>query len=161
ADAGTLSICFDGGEPLLHPGIGAMIRAARRRGIAVSISTNGILIPKKIDDVALVQFVKISVDGPEAAHDAARGAGSYAQAIAGARAAKERGVAVAIRMTIAEHNVRAHREVIAVAQALGVSALFQPAIGSLFDASKHQADHSPLVAAYRETIDDLIDLKLR
>jgi MoaA/NifB/PqqE/SkfB family radical SAM enzyme len=161
ADAGTLSICFDGGEPLIHPGIGEMIRAARARGIAVSLSTNGILIPKKIEDVALVQFVKISVDGPEVLHDAERGHGSFQKALEGARAAKARGVAVAIRMTIAEHNVRAHREVIAIAQSLGVSALFQPAIGSLFDASKHAAEHSPHVAAYRETIDDLIDLKLR
>src|SRR5262249_9008535 len=30
ADAGTLSVCFDGGEPLVHPGIGQMVRAARR-----------------------------------------------------------------------------------------------------------------------------------
>ncbi|MGZ3456450.1 MAG: hypothetical protein ACXVEF_42995, partial [Polyangiales bacterium] len=80
-------------------------------------------------------------------------------AIVGARVAKEHGLTVAIRMTLAEHNVRMHRHVLAVAQELGVLALFQPAIGSLFDASKHEAAHSPHVVAYRETIDDLIALK--
>jgi MoaA/NifB/PqqE/SkfB family radical SAM enzyme len=161
ADAGTLSVCFDGGEPLIHPGIGEMIRAARRRGLLVSISTNGSLIPRRIDEIAAANFVKISIDGPAAVHDAARGEGSFAKAIAGAKVAKDRGLVVAIRMTIAEHNVHAHRHVLAVARELGVTALFQPAIGSLFDARKHAAEHSPHVRDYRATIDDLIALKLR
>jgi MoaA/NifB/PqqE/SkfB family radical SAM enzyme len=160
ADAGTVSVCFDGGDPLVHPGIGEMVRAARRRGLAVSISTNGILVPRRIEEIKEANFVKISVDGPAAIHDSARGEGSYEKALIGARVAKEHGITVAIRMTIAEHNVRMHRHVLAVAQQLGVLALFQPAIGSLFDASKHEAAHSPHVAAYRDTIDDLIALKL-
>ena len=159
ADAGTISVCFDGGEPLVHPGIGDMVKAARARGLAVSISTNGILIPKKIAEIQSANFVKISVDGPPAIHDSARGEGSYEKALIGARVAKEHGMTVAIRMTLAEHNVRMHRHVLAVAKELGVLALFQPAIGSLFDASNHAAAHSPHVAAYRETIDDLIALK--
>src|SRR5438045_2869277 len=88
ADAGTVSVCFDAGGPLIRPGIGDMIRTARARGLAVSISTNGILIPRKIDDVRYANFVKISVDGPAAVHDSARGEGSYDKALVGARAAE-------------------------------------------------------------------------
>jgi MoaA/NifB/PqqE/SkfB family radical SAM enzyme len=161
AAAGTLSVCFDGGEPLAHPGIGEMVQRARQRRLLVSISTNGVLIPRRIEEIIEASFVKISVDGPEDIHDMARGRGSLRKAIAGATVAKERGLVVALRMTIAEHNVRAHRDVLELARQLGVSALFQPAIGSLFDASMHSAEHSPTIALYRETIDDLIDLKRR
>ncbi|MGZ5966995.1 MAG: PAS-domain containing protein, partial [Polyangiales bacterium] len=146
-------------ESHLQPSQRDMVRTARRRGLAVSISTNGILVPRRIQEIREANFVKISVDGPAAIHDSARGEGSYEKAIVGARVAKEHGLTVAIRMTLAEHNVRMHRHVLAVAQELGVLALFQPAIGSLFDASKHEAAHSPHVVAYRETIDDLIALK--
>ncbi|MCC6523191.1 MAG: radical SAM protein [Polyangiaceae bacterium] len=161
ADAGGVSVCFDGGEPLVHPGIGDMVRAGRERGLAVAISTNGLLVPRRIDDVAAAHVMKISVDGAQEIHDRARGPGAFERAIEGARVARDRGIWVALRMTIAEHNVRAHRDVLAIAAQLGIEALFQPAIGSLFDAEQHRAAHSPHVAAYRETIDDLIELKRR
>lgn len=161
AEMGAVSVCFDGGEPLVHPGIGELVGTGRRLGLAISISTNGILIPRRIDKIAQANVVKISIDGPEEIHDRGRGAGNFRRALAGARLAKERGIWVALRMTLAEHNVRAHRAVLRTAEELGVQALFQPAIGSLFDASKHEAAHSPHVQAYRETIDDLIALKKR
>jgi MoaA/NifB/PqqE/SkfB family radical SAM enzyme len=159
ADAGTVSVSFDGGEPLVHPGIGTLVQTGRALGLAVAISTNGLLIPRKIEEIAQANVIKVSIDGPEAIHDRGRGVGQFARAIEGVRVAKSRGIWVAIRMTLAEHNVRSHREVLAIASELGVQALFQPAIGSLFDARKHQAAHSPHVVAYRETIDDLIELK--
>ncbi|MDI1444349.1 radical SAM/SPASM domain-containing protein [Polyangium sp. 6x1] len=161
AAMGTVSVCFDGGEPLAHPGIGELVQTGRRLGLAISISTNGILIPRRIDRIAEANVVKISIDGPEEIHDRGRGSGNFRRALEGARVAQARGIWVALRMTLAEHNVRAHRAVLRIAEELGVQALFQPAIGSLFDASKHQASHSPHVTAYRETIDDLIELKKR
>ncbi|MBI2393907.1 MAG: radical SAM protein [Deltaproteobacteria bacterium] len=161
AALGAVSVCFDGGEPLAHPGIGAMVDKGRDLGLAVSISTNGTLLPRRIDAIARANVVKISVDGPEAIHDHGRGAGNWKKALAGARAARDRGLWVALRMTIAEHNVGHHREVLRLAEELGVEALFQPAIGSLLDATRHAAAHSPHVRAYRASIDDLVALKRR
>ena len=161
AAAGTVSVCFDGGEPLAHPGIGTLVQTGRRLGLAVALSTNGTLIPRRIDAIKDANVVKISIDGPEAIHDRGRASGNWKKALAGARRAKEAGIWVAIRMTIAEHNVGHHREVLRIAEDLGVQALFQPAIGSLFDASRHEAAHSPHVQAYRASIDDLIELKRR
>lgn len=159
AALGTVSVCFDGGEPLSHPGIGKLVQKGRSLGLAVSISTNGILIPRRVEQIAAANVVKISIDGPEEIHDRGRGEGAWKKALVGARVAREAGIWVAIRMTIAEHNVGHHRAVLQLASELGVQALFQPAIGSLFDASNHQAAHSPHVIAYRAAIDDLIELK--
>lgn len=161
AAAGTVSVCFDGGEPLAHPGIGTLVDTGRDLGLAISLSTNGTLLPRRIDAVARANVVKISVDGPEEIHDRGRGQGHWKKALAGARVAKDRGIWVALRMVIAEHNVGHHRAVLHLAEELGVQALFQPAIGSLFDASNHQAVHSPHVKAYRAAIDDLVELKRR
>jgi MoaA/NifB/PqqE/SkfB family radical SAM enzyme len=73
ADAGTCSVCFDGGEPLLHPDIGDIVARARHRRLRVALSTNGILIPKRLDVVANVNVVKVSLDGNESQHDQGRG----------------------------------------------------------------------------------------
>src|SRR5690606_37082185 len=135
---------------------GELVRTGRRLGLAISISTNGILIPRRIAKIADANVVKLSVAGPPETHDRGRGDGAYRKALEGARVAKARGIWVALRMTIAEHNVGRHRHVLELADRLGVQALFQPAIGSLLDASNHRAPYSPHVAAYRATIDDLI-----
>ncbi len=52
-DLGVSKIAFVGGEPLLHPELGPLIRHARQRGANTSISTNGhLLTAAKIDELA-------------------------------------------------------------------------------------------------------------
>jgi MoaA/NifB/PqqE/SkfB family radical SAM enzyme len=43
---GAMNLNFTGGEALLHPDLGAMIRAARPRSTVVSVATNGILLDR-------------------------------------------------------------------------------------------------------------------
>jgi len=159
AEMGTLSVCFDGGEPLVHPGIEQFVRRAKFHGMRVSMSTNGLLIARKRSLFECVDLVKISIDGPEQVHDAGRGGGTYAKAIAGARLAVDLGCSVALRMTLAEHNAVHFEEVLAAAKELGVAALFQPAVGNIMNGSDAPAPHSPAVVAYRAAIDALKELK--
>ena len=105
ADAGTCSVCFDGGEPLLHPGIGDIIAHARRRDLRVALSTDGTLIPQRPDAWKQANVIKISLDGGEEQHNAGRGPGAFRRAHAGARFAREHGKQVMLRMTIGAHNV--------------------------------------------------------
>ena len=50
ADLGTSMITVSGGEPLMHPGLDAMIAHMRRRGMVSSVITNGYyLSPERID----------------------------------------------------------------------------------------------------------------
>src|SRR5579872_1656600 len=64
---------LDGGEALLHRNVDEIVEWLTRRGITVSMHTNGIMIPNKIETVRKLSNVKISLDGPRANHDAMRG----------------------------------------------------------------------------------------
>src|SRR4051794_17263284 len=59
AEIGTLSVCFDGGEPLVHPGIEHFVRRAKSHGMRVSMSTNGHLFQRKRNVLSFVDKVKI------------------------------------------------------------------------------------------------------
>ena len=156
ADAGTCSVCFDGGEPLLHPGIGDFVARARGHRMRVALSTNGILIPKRLDVVANVDVVKVSLDGNEQQHDQGRGAGAYRRALAGVRAARERGISIILRMTVGAHNLDGWQSVLEEATRLGCKAIFQPATGSIMDQAAPPGSHSAAAQPYREVIDALM-----
>jgi MoaA/NifB/PqqE/SkfB family radical SAM enzyme len=159
AALGTLSVCFDGGEPLVHPGIEQLVRRAKTHGMRVSMSTNGMLLQRKPRVLDCVDVVKISIDGPAHVHDQGRGRGSFEKSMSGARFALTAGCKVAIRMTLAAHNVGYFEDVIRAAKELGVPALFQPAIGNIMNGSDAPEAHSADVASYRAAIDELMRLK--
>ena len=159
AALGTISVCFDGGEPFVHKGIEQFVRRAKAHGMRVSMSSNGLLVKRKRRVLDFVDVIKISIDGPREVHDRGRGAGSFDGAIEGARLALEAGCGVSLRMTLASHNVRYFEEVIRIAKELGVSCLFQPAIGDIMDNTTAPAEHSADVERYREAIDELMRLK--
>lgn len=62
---GTSIITISGGEPLLHPEIGDIIRHIRRRGMIAGLITNGFLLDKvqieKLNDSGL-EYLQISID---------------------------------------------------------------------------------------------------
>jgi len=160
AALGTLSICFDGGEPLVHRGITEALKRAKQHGMRTSLSTNGILIPRREEAMRHVDVVKVSIDGPPDIHDAGRGARSYDKALVGIRHAIGLGIEVSLRMTLARHNVTSYRHVLELATSLGVKALFQPAIGSLMDASETPDAESPDAVAYRQVMAELQAAKI-
>ena len=57
--------------------IGEIINYAKSRGLFVGVSTSGLLIPKKMDQLKNVDIVFLSFDGNEKSHDALRGEGTY------------------------------------------------------------------------------------
>jgi MoaA/NifB/PqqE/SkfB family radical SAM enzyme len=64
----TATITFTGGEPLLHPDLDKLIRAARDHGMLVTIITNGFKLTRKWIDrfnAAGLQGMQISIDNLE------------------------------------------------------------------------------------------------
>ncbi|HVN73479.1 MAG TPA: radical SAM protein [Methanoregula sp.] len=55
-------IFITGGEPLLHPQIGELIAIAREEGLTARLSTNGILVEKKIDELEGLDYINVSLD---------------------------------------------------------------------------------------------------
>lgn len=132
ADLGVAGISLTGGEPLLREDVLDVIRLLKRRGVPVSISTNGL----KLGDKALahellatgIDSVAVSLDGPDAhSHDASRGrAGVFDRTIEGVQhllaARKQIGSTafVTLASAVGAKNVDAFEGIVALAKRIGV-----------------------------------------
>lgn len=101
ADLGCRKLKLSGGEPLLHPEIVEIVRRAARRGILVSMTTNGTLLtPARAAALidAGLRRVSVSIDAPEPAlHDRIRSVeGAFAATVAGVRELARAGAALPI-----------------------------------------------------------------
>ncbi len=76
-DNGVSRITFHGGDPLMHPDFGRIVREARRLGFFITISVRETKVKERIDDLRYVDLVFVSFDGKEEAHDAHKGKGSF------------------------------------------------------------------------------------
>ena len=68
ADLKTLMIACTGGEPLLHPEIGGVIREIRLHGMVAMITTNGYLLTEELIEIlneAGLQALQVSIDNVE------------------------------------------------------------------------------------------------
>ncbi len=75
ARLGASAVVFTGGEPLLHPGLWRMVAHAREAGLGTNVTTNGLLVPDRIDAIVEsgLDSISISIDGMASVHDALRG----------------------------------------------------------------------------------------
>jgi len=105
ADAGTFHWVFTGGEPLLRKDIGELIDYLKDSGIAVTLTTNGILLKKKIEEVKNVDYFVVSLDGPKEINDDVRGEGVFNKVIEGVKEAKKKGIEVVLNATLSRKNV--------------------------------------------------------
>ncbi len=152
-ELGMRTLHLDGGDPLTHRHVDEIVDWAVERDIPISLNTNGILVPRKINLVRKLSGIKFSLDGPREAHDRMRGEGSFQKTLEGARAAREAGVRVEFTCTVGIHNWNLIDETLAIAQSLGVSVVFQPALNSLFigqprDGSEWMLDQEKIDRAF-------------
>jgi len=83
AEAGVMNLRFTGGEPTTRADWFDILKRSRNLGFAVSLQTNGVFsdpaaTAEKLAALELDQ-ITVSVDGVGPAHDALRGAGSFAR----------------------------------------------------------------------------------
>jgi len=129
---GMREISLDGGEALAHRNIEAISEWLECNGIVTRLNTNGILVARRTAVVKRCAKVKISLDGPESVHDAARGPGAYHRAINGALVARELGVPIEFTCVLGRHNAHAVDALMEIANRLEIGVVFQPARDSLF-----------------------------
>lgn len=94
--AGIFYVCLLGGEPLLRPDLEAIVERLRDGGVYTKVITNGRTLSaaraRALDRAGLNQ-VEVSFDGLTAAtHEASRGPGTFAAAVAAVRQAAEAGI---------------------------------------------------------------------
>lgn len=95
---GTREVTLIGGEAYLHPRCTEVVAGLTKRGIRVTMQTGGRGITPRLAqrlEVAGLQAMGFSIDGPEAVHDELRASrGSHAAAMRGVAAAREAGLTV-------------------------------------------------------------------
>ena len=102
-ESGAPIVSVSGGEPLLHPQIGEIVRALRDDGRYMYFCTNGLLLEELLDRFEPSEqlcFV-VHVDGTKAIHDEVTGRpGTFDTAVSAIRAALARGHRVCTNTTL-------------------------------------------------------------
>jgi len=101
-ECGTPVVSIPGGEPLMYPDIGPLVKALIARRKYVYLCTNAILLPRKIEKFAPSQYFSFAVhiDGLKERHDeAVARAGGFEEAVDAIRDAKARGFRVTTNST--------------------------------------------------------------
>jgi radical SAM protein with 4Fe4S-binding SPASM domain len=127
-DFGGKSIRISGGEPTLHPDFIAIVSAASRRGLSVSLNSHGVYgtgLYRRLIDLPIERFI-ISLDGLQDANDRIRGQGVFqrvVKTIAGLRAADR---TVMIGVHLGRSNIGDIPGLISFASELGCDIKFSP-----------------------------------
>jgi hopanoid biosynthesis associated radical SAM protein HpnH len=102
-EAGTPIVSICGGEPMIYPGLGDLVRGILKRRKHIYLCTNGMFIRKRLHEFRPTQrfFFNVHLDGLEETHDrAVEREGVFRAAIDGIRAAKQAGFLVCTNTTI-------------------------------------------------------------
>ncbi len=132
AGAPIVSIC--GGEPLIYPGIGDLVKGILQRRKHIYLCTNGVFLEKKLDLFKPTSrlFFNVHLDGMRKTHDiAVEREGVFDQAIEGIKAAKKAGFLVCTNTTVyRETDMAEVDELFAFLTKLGVDGfMLSPAYG--------------------------------
>lgn len=126
---GVTSVLLRGGEPFLLPGILELLEHIHRRGIFISIDTNGTLVKKYAAELVRLGQIHLtfSVDGPREIHDAVRGQpGCFdrlSESVAVLLAAEQTGgraLSKSITFTLSPYSLPGLAALPAVARQLGI-----------------------------------------
>jgi len=125
---GLSVIKLTGGEPLIHPEIGAILDYLAGAGLTVTIESNGVLCtPEMVARIRACRspFVSVSLDAADPAiHEWVRGVkGCFAQAVDGIRNLVSAGINTQIIMTLMRRNHGQIEPLVRLAEELGVGSV--------------------------------------
>ena len=121
---GLRRIVYSGGEPLLRRDFIEICKIFQKRPVKQSLLTNGVLLGKRIDEIApFLDEIIISLDGADAAtHDAIRGVRSFDIIIENIRLTRQRypGISISLRTVIQKKNFHQLRDIVELGIALSL-----------------------------------------
>ncbi|NOZ61928.1 MAG: radical SAM protein [Calditrichaeota bacterium] len=106
---GVRFVDFTGGEPLLHPDLPDMLRAAKKIGLRTTVTTNCAFYPQRAKELrGLVDLLHFSLDSTnEQENDTLRGKGSFRDVMRSIEIAKKLGERPDLLFTVTDANYRA------------------------------------------------------
>lgn len=135
--------------------IGTIIGHAKQRGLTVNLLSNGLHIPRRISELEGLDFLAVSLDGPEEIHQQARGAHSFQKAIEGIRAARAAGIEVWTTTVLTRLNIHCIPYILELARNEGVRASFLPVMKESLK-SRNAASLAPERSVFVEAMNYLI-----
>ena len=117
---------FNGGEPLLREDLGVLINLCRKLDIRTSVSTNGTLLPERINDIKEIDLVLLSIDGPEKIHDEIRGKNTFKKTLMGLEMLKRKSKRVLIVTVLNKENIPYLNDIIKISEYYNCFCEFQP-----------------------------------
>lgn len=110
---GVRIVDFTGGEPLLHTQLPDLLRIAKDLGFVTTITSNGLLYPKRARDLAgLIDMLHFSIDSPRAEeHNASRGVQCFDKLMESIELALELGEQPDLLFTVTNENVHHLEEI--------------------------------------------------
>ncbi len=124
-EMGIRRLGLAGGEPMMRRDLGEIVAMAKRRGFFVSVNSNLTLFHRHPERLALADLVYTSLDGEQAAHDAARGAGAFDGVLAAVAELVGTKPVIAI-CVVTEHSITQAAALLDRADAMGFRMHFQP-----------------------------------
>lgn len=127
AALGVVQIGFSGGEPLLHPGLGRLIRVARAEGLYTNLITSAVgLTAARIQELRDdgLDTIQISFQSnDEALSDIVAGARAHELKLAAARAVVAAGFPLGANIVLHRRNIDRLAEMIRMVESLGAMRL--------------------------------------
>jgi|SRR5579862_3039115 len=124
---GVRWVVFSGGEPLLNPELPELCSILKRENIHLTLLTTGLLLKKCVVQVTnSFDDIIVSLDGPQAIHDAIRQVDSAFLLLSSGVAAVQRekpGIPISARTTVQKQNHRALRETVLAAKQLNLNSI--------------------------------------
>jgi len=122
---GMEAVSFIGGEPLLRGDIGKIIDYTHSKRVYIKITTNGKLIPNKINEIKNVDLIKITLNGPKEMHDWQRQEGSYEDVISAVQILKHNGLKVRLNFVISKENLNCIDFILEFVERFDIKVTFQ------------------------------------
>lgn len=125
---GVKIIDFTGGEPLLHRNIDQLLKMAKSMGFRTSITSNGLLYPKKAESIrGLVDLLHFSLDSAyEETHDKHRGVKCFQSVMESLKLAKLLGEKPDILFTVRNENYLELPEIYKISYELKLILILNP-----------------------------------
>jgi MoaA/NifB/PqqE/SkfB family radical SAM enzyme len=148
-------IHFTGGEPLLREDIGMILDYCHKKNILTAMNSNGAFVPQRINEIATLHLLGISIDGPENVHDYIRGEGSYRKTIEAITIVRDKGIKLRLLAVLSKCNLDAIDFLLEKAMEFDAPLIFQPATELLLGAETNNPI-VPDVGRYKQVIKELL-----
>ncbi|MFH2136975.1 MAG: radical SAM protein [Candidatus Omnitrophota bacterium] len=152
-------INLSGGEPLIRSDLAQIISAARSQGLSISLSTNGILLPERVDLLKDLNLIVLSLDGKAQAHDFMRGDSSHKTALKAIEVSSAKNIPILLSCVISNKTTAQDIDfVLDICNHYNARCVFQPVLDRGFFRESWQicpeiSKNKPKVERAREIID--------